>query len=116
MLYAISRSGTVYIYLVDEEHSGIPLSGVLATVDPGRTETEDGYVSFSFSNLQQGIYGIRCFQDINGNGKLDRGLFGPTEPWGFSWNRQPPSGPPAFSDYCHQVTGVLKNIEIQLSR
>jgi len=40
-------------------------------------------VSFEFKDVKKGIYWIRCFQDLNGNGKLDFGLFGPIEPWGY---------------------------------
>jgi len=29
--------------------------------------------------------GSRCFQDLNRNQKLDRGMFGPKEPYGLSW-------------------------------
>jgi len=35
---------------------------------------------FVFNDVKAGIYGIRCFQDQNNDGKLNIGMFGPSEP------------------------------------
>lgn len=110
-----NRPGIIFVYLVDEEHSKVPLSGVLLKIYPDQNAVDAGFVSFLFSNLEQGTYGIRCFQDLNNNGKLDKGLFGPSEPWGFSWNKQPPPNGPSFSNYSHRVSADIRNIEIHLS-
>ncbi len=40
-----------------------------------------------FKNIPKGVYGIRCYQDLNGNMKLDKGLFGPKEPRAMSWSK-----------------------------
>ena len=37
-------------------------------------------MGFAFHNVPEGIYGIRCFQDNNNNGKLDKDFFSPSEP------------------------------------
>ncbi|MBX9933920.1 MAG: DUF2141 domain-containing protein [Methylobacterium sp.] len=38
-----------------------------------------------FRGVQPGVYAVAAFQDVNGNGKLDRtGLGLPLEPYGFS--------------------------------
>jgi uncharacterized protein (DUF2141 family) len=40
-----------------------------------------------FKNIPKGVYAISLFHDKNGNGELDRNLFGvPTEGYGFSNN------------------------------
>ena len=111
----ISRPSVVYIFLVDEENSKIPLSGELLKIIPSQKDVDAGFVSFMFSNLEEGIYGIRCFQDLNNNKKLDKGMFGPCEPWGFSWNVQPPPKYPNFKKYCHLVNDDIQNIKIYLS-
>src|SRR5690349_11172465 len=51
-------------------------------------------VTMSVEGVQPGNYAIAVFQDTNGNGRLDRLLFFPTEPYGFSndiGRRSPPS-------------------------
>jgi hypothetical protein len=105
----------IYLYLVDNESSKTPLQGVRSIcITPNKNDKEAGYVTFCFTNLPRGIYGIRCFQDLNDNKKLDRNIFGPIEPWGFSWNRTPPPIRPAFSKYCHKVEGSVNDINILL--
>jgi len=47
-------------------------------------KTEDiarGTLRFEFAGLAPGHYALKCFQDVNGNKKLDIGMFGPKEPW-----------------------------------
>lgn len=36
---------------------------------------------FIFSEVEPGEYIIASYQDINGDGKMNKGLFGPTEPY-----------------------------------
>lgn len=84
-----SGSGEIYIYLVDEDVFSRPFTGI--SVITQKAGSGGGELTYSFSNLTTGIYGIRCYQDRNGNGKLDRGLFGPTEPWDMSFNCEKPA-------------------------
>ena len=60
-------------------------------------------VSFKFEGIQKGTYGIRCFQDENGNGKLGKGMFGPKEPWGMSWQGDKPAKWPKFKHIAFNV-------------
>ncbi len=47
--------------------------------------------------VEPGTYAVLAFQDLNGNGRLDRTLFGiPTEPVGFSNDPSLRFGPPRF--------------------
>jgi uncharacterized protein (DUF2141 family) len=49
--------------------------------------------------LEEGRYGVMAYQDVDGNGKLDRGFFGiPKEPLGFSNDAPIVFGPPKFKD------------------
>ncbi len=56
--------------------------------------------SLSFSvPLAPGTYAVAVYQDLNDNGKLDRGWFGiPTEPYGLSLNYRPTFSKPTFDD------------------
>jgi uncharacterized protein (DUF2141 family) len=38
---------------------------------PGPEETRNRRISFRLDGIPAGMYGIRCFQDENGNAKLD---------------------------------------------
>jgi len=94
----ISQPGCLYIFVVNEDQFSSPKSGQLIQVFNGSASPDTpAYVRYSL-RLPSGKYGVRCFLDINGNGELDRGLFGPTEPWGMSWSRQAVFGFPHFSD------------------
>lgn len=46
-----------------------------------------------------GRYGVAVYQDVNGDGELNRGMFGiPSEPTGFSNDAPANFGPPRFAD------------------
>jgi uncharacterized protein (DUF2141 family) len=49
----------------------------VAKIAGGRTE-------FQFRGLPKGSYAVVVFHDENGNGVIDHGLLGPSEPLGFS--------------------------------
>jgi len=95
---SVRGSGRLYVFLVDATHFGEPLKGnrvFTEEVHARLGELEE--VPFSFQ-VPGGRYGLRCFLDTNANGELDRGLFGPAEPWGMSWRDARPRGFPRFSD------------------
>ncbi len=54
-----------------------------------------GTVELRIQNVEPGDYAVAVFQDLNGNGRIDRPFFIPTEPFGFS-NDVGRSGPPRF--------------------
>lgn len=56
---------------------------------------------------------IVAYQDLNGNGKLDKGPFGPKEPVGFSQNPSHRFGPPSYKDAKVEINGDM-GIEIQM--
>lgn len=52
--------------------------------------------SFDFAGLDPGRYAVICYQDLNGNERLDFGTFGlPAEPYGLS-NDVGRFAPPSF--------------------
>lgn len=64
--------------------------------------------------LPEGDYAISVFLDENGNGKLDKNLFGiPKERFGFSRNPTILTGPPSFSKAKVKLTGD-EEIKIKL--
>jgi uncharacterized protein (DUF2141 family) len=109
----INEEGVLYIYLVDEEQFSAPFTGIKEIVVPiSPTQLDSGNVPFAFPNIPTGRYGIRVFIDTNGNGKLDRGLFGPSEPWGMSWQNKRVARIPRFKDIAFPVTEDIVGLEI----
>ena len=109
------KSGDIYIYLVTEKIFKKPFTGVQdMVIEIGKDELKMKKVSFRFEEVGAGTYGIRCFQDVNGNGKLDKGLFGPVEPWGMSWQGSKPAKWPKFEHIAFEVNSNITNIKIDL--
>ncbi len=71
-------------------------------------------VSFIFHNIPGGVYGIQIFQDLNGNGKLDSGAFGPKEPWGMSNNIHPKFRGPTFDEIKFEVLSDVSDMNITI--
>jgi uncharacterized protein (DUF2141 family) len=112
----VSREGELFIYATGEGDFASPQKGSCeAMLQVGPAEARAGKVCFSFC-LPAGRYGIRCFLDLNGNGRLDRGLLGPTEPWGMSWGNECRSGFPRFDDIAFVVDRDIKGIRIEVRR
>ena len=60
-------------------------------------EGVDGKCELQFEEIPFGAYAVAIYQDVNGNGKLDKGMFGiPDEPFAFSNNFRPKFGGPSF--------------------
>jgi uncharacterized protein (DUF2141 family) len=56
--------------------------------------------------LPEGVYAIKLFLDLNGNGEMDTNFLGiPKEPFGFSNNAKGKLGPPSFDAAAFQVRG-----------
>ena len=101
----VTGRGLLHVFLVDERSFSVPMSGIQAvTTKLDASGPKTRRVAFAFT-VPRGTYGIRCFLDMNGNGGLDRGLFGPMEPWGMSWRVRRPAGFPRFADISFAVAG-----------
>ena len=109
--------GDVYIYLADEETAKTPMTGnkVIIIKDDG-TNRDFRKVPFQFENVEEGVYAIRCYQDVNGNEKLDRGLFGPKEPWWLSYQGERPLRIPKFKHIAFKVDSNIRDIQINLEK
>lgn len=73
--------GTIIIFLVDKTAFKTPLTGVDTVIVKPSKEI----VFFKFKPQIKGVYGIRCFHDINNNKKLDKKGWSIKEPYGLSW-------------------------------
>lgn len=88
--------GKVYVAVYDGPET-FPVSGrqrVGQILAP-----ESTHFSVHFRDLPPGHYAAVAFQDLNGNGKLDKNFLGiPKEPFGFSNGARGSAGPPKFAE------------------
>jgi uncharacterized protein (DUF2141 family) len=115
LLKDVDKTGKLYICLVTEEIFKTPMRcyrGLIITVNKDIIAMKRA--PFAFTGIPAGRYGIRCFLDQNNNGKLDRGMLGPTEPWGMSWKEKRVFQWPRFSDISFDVQSDIGNLKIEL--
>jgi uncharacterized protein (DUF2141 family) len=87
--------GKVYVAVYDRPDS-FPTAGQQRTGQILEATGESLLVHFN--ELPPGRYAAVAFQDMNGNGKLDKNFLGiPKEPYGFSNRARGSAGPPKFS-------------------
>jgi uncharacterized protein (DUF2141 family) len=92
--------GTVFIDLFNSKEMFFIKPFASGTAKPCSTTVE---LSFA---IPDGEYAVACYQDLNGNGILDKGLFDiPTEPYGLSNNFRPTWAAPKYDDCTFKVSG-----------
>ena len=68
-------------------------------------------------DLEPGEYAAVAYQDLNGNGTLDKGRLGiPKEPYGFSSGARAAFGPPSFDQARFAYDGESAAVEMRLKR
>ncbi|WP_242146125.1 DUF2141 domain-containing protein [Sphingomonas sp. BAUL-RG-20F-R05-02] len=104
-----TAQGRVHIYVCTEAQflKTCPLKAE-APARPGMTVV-------TVNGLPAGRYAVQAFLDENGNGKLDRALFGvPKEGVGFSNDARIKLAPPKWSDAVFDATGADQTIKFNL--
>jgi uncharacterized protein (DUF2141 family) len=97
----VRSEGKVYIFVAEEGDK--PLTGRYSLV----LEPVNDILEYRFSYIEPGLYSVRIYQDVNGNGKLDFGIFGPSEPWALSWVEKK-KAIPQFEDIAIEITSDTK--------
>lgn len=79
------------------------------------TEASGESVVLVFRDLPPGSYAVTAYQDVNGDGKLERGIFNqPSEPYGVSRDARGKRGPPKFEDAQIELREPSSQISITL--
>lgn len=87
----------------------------MLAVKIGEKEMEQKSAFFKFMNIPPGTYAIQGFQDVNGNGILDEGSFGPKEPWGASsLVKRPQFRPPRFEEVKFELKQDITDMTIYI--
>ncbi|MGF7216519.1 uncharacterized protein (DUF2141 family) [Spirosoma lacussanchae] len=104
------KQGAVYIALFEPGKTfpeGNPMEG-------RKLDVTGSSVKATFS-VEPGEYAVAVYHDENGNGKMDKRVFGiPKEPYGFSNNFRPVMSAPKFGDCRFSVNESGKAISIRL--
>ena len=80
-------------------------------------EVKEFQSQHTFTNIPLGTYSIKAFQDLNGDERLNKGMFGiPLEPDGFSNDARGMWGPPPYENTLCRITARRSVISIKLSR
>ena len=109
------KNGDLYIQLMtQEEFAGDKEPPFKLIIQVGAEEIKKGKVPFIFQKVPHGMYGIRCFQDVNGNKKLDMGPFGPKEPWGVYRPKRPTFRSPKFEESAFEVRKDITDIQLEV--
>lgn len=97
-----SNKGKVYMSLYNSE-KGYPKDASVA-YRLSFADIHDGVSTIVLAGIPQGTYAIACFQDENGNRKLDTNFLGiPREGTGASNDARGSMGPPKFKDAKFQL-------------
>ena len=102
-------------YLVFDSSSGFP-SDPQKAIRHGFLPISSGKGAMRVeTDLPPGKYAVSVYEDLNGNHRLDRNMFGiPREPVGVSNNPPARMGPPHFNDACFRLGASAKAITITL--
>ena len=98
--------GAVLLELVNKEQFTEGKNGDHGTGFAGT----GGSGTYTFENVPAGDYVLQGFQDVNGNGELDSGAFGPTEPWVIHGYK-----PSAFSGPDFDKAKITVNADAQIN-
>lgn len=104
------ESSTLYIGIYDRENEfmGDKVHYI------AEVRVKNSTLKWTCNDLAPGKYALTVYQDVNNNGKMDKGMFGaPKEPYGFSCNPVIAFKAPTFNDCAFSYTG--KPLEILVS-
>jgi uncharacterized protein (DUF2141 family) len=82
----------------------------------GQAQARAGTTTIVVPDLPKGEFAVQAFHDENGNGEVDRGLFGiPKEGVGFSRNARIGLGPPKWGDaaFAHQAQAEIISFNLR---
>ena len=74
-----------------------------------------GVAAWEVEGLPAGTYAVKAYQDLDDDGRLDKGAFGvPAEPYGFSNGARGTFGPPDFAEASFAFDGTRGAITLDL--
>jgi len=108
---AASERGTVLIQLANSAADYKDDKGGFRSAE---IKPAGGRATATFEDVPYGDYAVKVFHDENDNKKLDIGLRGPKEPYGFSNGARGFMGPPSFAAAKVTLSDPTLRLEIAL--
>ncbi|GFO55858.1 hypothetical protein GMSM_28650 [Geomonas sp. Red276] len=100
--------------MVWKDAAGFP-TDARTTVARKRVRVSGQVAEVTIGTLPRGVYAVAAYQDLNGNGEMDRSIFGwPVEPVGASRGARGRMGPPRFQDAAFELKEPVQEIEIKV--
>ncbi len=113
---AFKKTGNLYLQMETEQEFKDQKASVRfqLVIKIGEAELHAKKATFAFENVPAGTYAIMVFQDVDGNGELNMGMFGPKEPWGNYRKKRPRFRGPKFSEMAFEVKEDITDIRIEV--
>lgn len=110
-----SGNGAIHLALYDREESfAKSLEPFLLKI---YSIPADRKLQLQLDSLPAGRYSLAVYHDENGNGELDKNLFGiPKEPYGFSNNPRAKWSAPTYEETAFVLNGSPANLSVSLKR
>ena len=108
-----NSSGTIRVCFYNTSESFDQEKPMLIKIEQ-KTKMANGVLTFSYSGLKTGVYGIAILDDENSNQKMDYGLILPKEGFGFSDYYHTGMSHPKFESFDFVLKNETKSVEIKL--
>jgi uncharacterized protein (DUF2141 family) len=108
------RTASIVLRLLSRDQSGKEGTERRQVLPISAEDAARGSVHYEFAELAPGRYAVMCFQDTNGNGKLDIGMFGPKEPATTYRLARPKFRAPHFEEMAFDATQDVTNADLIL--
>jgi uncharacterized protein (DUF2141 family) len=110
----IKKNAPVFLRLLELDEAGQERVAREQVIEFSAEDVERGTIRYEFVGLRPGRYAVKCFQDTNGNGKIDIGIFGPKEPWATFRSARPKLRAPRFEEMAFTVTHDVTDADLLL--
>ena len=108
------KAAPIFLRLIALDADGKEVVAREQVIEPTPGDVARGSLRFEFAELAPGRYALKCFQDTNGNKKIDIGLFVPKEPWATYRLAKPKLRAPRFEEMAFDVVQDVTNADLLL--
>jgi len=106
------KAAPVFLQLLAQDANGQEFVAREQVIALAPEDLRRGRLRFEFADLAPGRYALKAFQDTNGNGKIDIGVFGPREPWATYRLARPKLRPPRFEEMAFDAGSSVEDADL----
>jgi uncharacterized protein (DUF2141 family) len=108
------KNAPIFLRLLEQDEAKKERVAREQVVELSVEDVERGTVRYQFKGLRPGRYAVKCFQDTNGNKKIDIGMFGPKEPWATFRPARPKFRAPRFEEMAFEASQDVTDADLSL--